>query len=328
MEELVGEPLRGPAGHIFNELLSAVGLRRADVYVGNVLDFRPKRGELKSIAGERVKYDGPFAEWAARSVETGAYLPPETIVKCLERLRADLNECEPNIVVGMGGLAAWALRAIQGHGVIRKIRGTIAPGVLTQHKTLCTYNPGYILPNRSPQERPVMIADFIKARAHADTPDMPESDWPEFVEVTDVRQLPELFARLRPPVACDIETQRHSAIDCIGFSDGALTFSVPFFREKTYEPYWSEADEIEARRATCRFLESPVEKIWQNGGGYDIQVLWELWKVQARGYKHDSRILHRSLWPELGADLASMAATHLNLPAWKPLKGSAEKLET
>jgi hypothetical protein len=64
--------------------------------------------------------------------------------------------------------------------------------------------------------------------------------------------------------------------------------------------------------------------IFQNGS-YDVQWIWEKWRIKVRGYAHDTRLLHHAVWPELPKDLATMAALHTDMPQWKPLRGKGLK---
>ncbi len=40
-EDLEGRPFCGPAGHLLDELLASIGLKRSDVYIANVVKCRP-----------------------------------------------------------------------------------------------------------------------------------------------------------------------------------------------------------------------------------------------------------------------------------------------
>src|ERR1017187_8510853 len=40
-EEVQGEPFVGPAGQLLNRMIGGMGLSRADVYIGNILNWRP-----------------------------------------------------------------------------------------------------------------------------------------------------------------------------------------------------------------------------------------------------------------------------------------------
>lgn len=326
-EEIFGIPLVGPSGKLFNKALFEAGISRYDCLVTNVLDFRLEDNSFKSISATRTEMVKEYVEdewsaWFKQPVESGAYMPRSVGVPALSRLREELLKSGANIVVPLGNTAIWATLGLPGAGTVGKLRGTQHAGKLTSQKVLPTYHPAFIL--RSYQYYPIFWADLKKVRRAAEHPELVQEEFPEFPEVKSVADVERLLGELTPPVAVDIETVRMSAIDCIGFSDGTLTFTVPFFDNKTFTPYWSPAEEVKVRQLVCRWLESPIAKIFQNGI-YDVQALWETWRVQTRGYTHDTRILHRSLWPELRARLDLITSLHTGLPSWKPMKGSADK---
>ena len=41
-EEVQGEPFVGPAGQLLNKMIAGMGLKRADVYIGNIMNWRPE----------------------------------------------------------------------------------------------------------------------------------------------------------------------------------------------------------------------------------------------------------------------------------------------
>ena len=50
-EDLLGEPFVGAAGKFLNELLSSIGLNRADIYITNIVKYRPP-GNRDPVRGE------------------------------------------------------------------------------------------------------------------------------------------------------------------------------------------------------------------------------------------------------------------------------------
>lgn len=57
-------------------------------------------------------------------------------------------------------------------------------------------------------------------------------------------------------------------------------------------------------------------KLFQNGG-FDTQYIMDMWGVVVINYRHDTRLLHHSLYPSEPKSLAAMSATYLHLPSWK-----------
>ncbi len=321
VETMTGAPFQGPSGRLLNEVLRAVGVDRSDCLVTNTIDFELPKNDVANIAGPRIGGAGPFTPWVDAPVASGGYLPEHLVNEQLGRLRKELEETRPDVIVPLGGLACWALFAIQGHGAIKKIRGAPMAAKLVKGQCLPTFHPAFIL--RSYHLYPLLLSDLSKALRLAEGT-LPTADI-EMWMLECPEQFEEFIARLSHPISVDIETVKHCLIDCIGFADQRAGFCAQFFDNKTFKPKWDEDDEIDLRRRVCRFLESDVPKVFQNGGGYDLQMLWEFWRVPTRGYVADTRILHKSLFPELPADLASMAALHTVMPSWKPIKAKAEK---
>ena len=72
-EEVQGEPFVGPAGQLLNKMIGGMGLSRADVYIGNIMNWRP---------------DLPAG---ADGVQTGNRPPTEAeMAHCLPYLRAQI----------------------------------------------------------------------------------------------------------------------------------------------------------------------------------------------------------------------------------------------
>ncbi len=314
-EVVKGVPLVGQSGKLFNMALHNADISRWDCFVTNVFDFQLPDNEIKRICVPRKESDTELP--AACS---GGYVPGSIANPALARLKEELERAKPNVIVAMGGVAAWALLGYPGNVALKKIRGTVHEGVLVPFKVIPTYLPTFIL--RQYQMYPYLWSDLLKARRESAFPEIKKVDYDLIVPETPDR-IQDLFERLAPPYAVDIETTR-GLIDCIGFSDGYINFTVPIFDDKTFRPFWDRDTELHVRQMVCNVLAGPTPKIFQNGS-YDVQRLWEIWHVKTRGYMHDTRLLHHALWPELPNDLASMAALHTELPSWKPVRGKGMK---
>ena len=332
--ELAGDPPRpliGPSGWLFNRILKRAGIWRNECLITNVLDFKLEDNKIESITvpkKDRAAAGRPrFFDHFAQPVVKGGYLDGVMIEASVGRLRAELYDANPNVIVALGGLAIWALLAMPGHGVVKKIRGTLHQSVLGPWKVIPTYHPAFVI--RKYQMRPMLWADFLKARH--------ESEFPEIRSLElDIRvanngaELADWWNK-RPEkeclVAIDIETSK-SHIDCIGFAYSSThAMTVPFFDNKTGERYWDTAVyEVLIRKYVNMILTSPNPKLFQNGS-YDVQWIWEKWGIAVQNYAHDTRLLHHALWPELPKDLGTMASLHTDLPSWKPVRRTSLKRE-
>lgn len=343
--ELAGDPPRpliGPSGWLFNRILKRAGIWRNECLITNVLDFKLEGNKIESIAvpkKDRAVTDRrlQFPMHAHQSVVKGGYLEYDLVEESLGRLRAELREANPNVVVALGGLATWALLSAPGHGVVKKLRGTVhlAPISMGGFKVIPTYHPAFVI--RKYQMRPMLWADFLKARHESEFPEI----WPVEVNITVPSTLMDMGewydAHLQDkskPIAIDIETSR-GHIDCIGFATSSThAMCVPIRkldprdeRKAGIEPYWPEKEvERSVRKWIGCVLTNPAPKLFQNGS-YDVQWIYEKWGIAVQNYAHDTRLLHHALWPELPKDLGTMASLHTDLPQWKPVRGSRMKRE-
>jgi len=125
----------GAAGQLLNRMIAAMGMKREDVYVCNVLRCRPP--------GNRTPL-------------------PNEAANCREFLERTLELVQPKFICALGLCAAQnLLGTTQSLG---RLRGRFHDyrGI----PVLCTYHPGYLLPHRSPDKKKDVWEDlkFLLAR--------------------------------------------------------------------------------------------------------------------------------------------------------------------
>ena len=103
-EEIVGEPFVGPAGELLDRIISAMGLSRESVYIGNVVNFRPRH---QRAYGNRPP-----------SVEEMSF--------CLPYLHAQLKIVQPKVVVALGKTATDGLLGADPQRRLGQMRGNLA----------------------------------------------------------------------------------------------------------------------------------------------------------------------------------------------------------
>ncbi len=102
-ETLLGKPFVGRAGKNLDEFLRVTGLGRGELYITNVVKFRP----VRPSSGQRVSNRPPTRE------EIGLFLP---------WLKRELALLEPSIIVTLGNVP---LRAVSGRSLtIGQAHGT------------------------------------------------------------------------------------------------------------------------------------------------------------------------------------------------------------
>lgn len=133
-EDRQGQPFVGRAGQLLNAMLFAIGLKREDVYIANVLKCRPP--ENRDPQGEEV-------------------------LKCEPYLHRQVELIKPRIVVALGRFAAQSL--LKTTMPIGKLRGKCHTYGDTGIPLVVTFHPAYLL--RSPGEKRRAWEDLCLARS-------------------------------------------------------------------------------------------------------------------------------------------------------------------
>ena len=130
-EDLQGKPFVGAAGQLLTKMIEAMGLKRHDVYICNVLKDRPP--------GNRTPL-------------------PEEIEACLPFLQEQLAIVQPSVICSLGAVAT---KALLGPSIsITKVRGDVRNYQGTP--LVPTFHPAYLL--RNPSAKKLAWADLKKVR--------------------------------------------------------------------------------------------------------------------------------------------------------------------
>jgi len=121
-EDRQGEPFVGPAGQLLNAMLNAIGLRREQVYITNILKCRPPSNR------------DPL---------------PAEMTCCEPYLLRQIALLEPTVILAAGRIAAQTL--LRSTKPISRLRGELHQHVDTGVPVVATYHPAYLL--RSPGEK-------------------------------------------------------------------------------------------------------------------------------------------------------------------------------
>ncbi len=320
-------PLIGPSGGIFNAMLRTAGIEREDCWVGNVFDVQLPGNDVGAWCGlqkERAGWKGYDLPGIA---QTG-WLRPE-YTHHLDRLRKELEEVNPTVVVPMGGTALWAMTGNAGIGAVRgstQAATRILPGV----KILPTFDPAFVM--KVWKWFVVCVGDFEKARAEAEFPEVRHRARRLHLipSLSDLWQYKGDVLDKADYLSGDIETG-WGQITCVGWGPGPdEALCCPFVDlRRTDRNYWRTLkEELEAWEWVQAVCESPLPKVGQNFT-YDVFWFLDKMKIKMRNYLHDTRLLHHALFPELPKDLGFMAARYENVGPWKLMrvhgKGGTEK---
>jgi len=125
-EELRGEPFVGPAGQLLTRMIKGMGLERGDVYIGNIMNWRP---ELARRAG---------------GVQVGNREPaPAEMAFCLPFLTAQIEVVAPALLVALGATAARGLLGAHAFRSLGEVRGRWHD--YRGRPLRVTYHPSYLL---------------------------------------------------------------------------------------------------------------------------------------------------------------------------------------
>jgi len=119
-EDRQGEPFVGRAGQLLNSMLWAMGLRREDVYIANIVKCRPP--------GNRDPR-------------------PEEAAACRPYLERQIELLEPAIIVALGRVAAQDL--LETDAPLGSLRGRELTYKETGIPVVVTYHPAYLLRNQA-----------------------------------------------------------------------------------------------------------------------------------------------------------------------------------
>jgi DNA polymerase len=135
-EDVQGEPFVGRAGELLTKIIQATGLRRADVYIGNILKCRP------DTPGQSSGNRKPTAE----EMQT-----------CIPYLHEQIDLIQPKVLVALG---ATAVEGLLGKTVgITKLRGNWQTyrGI----PLMPTYHPAFLLRNQAMSEKRKVWEDML-----------------------------------------------------------------------------------------------------------------------------------------------------------------------
>lgn len=143
-EEIHGEPFVGPAGELLTKMIQAMGLKRAEIYIGNIMNWRP---ELPTPPGEAQIGNRPPTEAEMRY--------------CLPYLRAQIDVVKPDLLVALGATAAHGLLGVDTFKALGEVRGRWHE--FGGKPLMVTYHPSYLLrPPVDNRKKRLVWEDLLK----------------------------------------------------------------------------------------------------------------------------------------------------------------------
>lgn len=135
-EDIQGEPFVGRAGELLTKIIQATGLKRSDVYIGNILKCRP---------------DTPGQSSGNRKPT------PEEMKTCIPFLHEQIDLIQPKVLVALG---ATAVEGLLGKTIgITRLRGNWQTyrGI----PLMPTYHPAFLLRNQAMSEKRKVWEDML-----------------------------------------------------------------------------------------------------------------------------------------------------------------------
>lgn len=290
----------------------------AGICLTNVLALALPGNDLEALCGTKKEVG---SDYNLPAIVRAKYLRQEYLGE-LDRLSAELQALQPNLVLALGNTACWALlRATN----ISSIRGTVAQGQADspgqgKFKVLPTYHPAGVLSNWS--WRPICVADFMKGAREAQFPEIrrPTRQVLYNPTIQEVEDYTDKLLFSATELSPDIETAG-GLISMIGFASSIQeALVVPFLdRKKPGWSYWpDQGQEERAWAAVKRLLESPIPKVGQNFI-YDLQYITKM-GIRPQAVENDTMLMHHSLYPELQKGLGFLGSIYTSEASWKLMR--------
>jgi DNA polymerase len=132
-EDRQGEPFVGRAGKLLNNMLLAIGLQRAEVYIANIVKCRPPNNREPA---------------------------PDEAQSCAPYLARQIALIKPKIIIALGRVAAQNM--LMTDSPVGSLRGKRFYYEQSGIPIIVTYHPAYLL--RSPQEKRKAWQDLLAAQ--------------------------------------------------------------------------------------------------------------------------------------------------------------------
>ncbi len=144
-EEKEGQPFVGPAGQKLNDILKAMGVSREEIYISNLVKFRP------AIPKQTTNNRKPS---------------PEEMTACLPLVLAEIEIVKPALIIALGGTAAEGLLKLV--GTVGNMRGKWHD--ISGIPARVTYHPSYLLQSSSNDVKRALWEDMLAVMEKLEMP--------------------------------------------------------------------------------------------------------------------------------------------------------------
>jgi len=262
-------PFTGTAGQELNRMLSEAGILRSECYLTNLVNARPKHGDIEHwVPKKKTGIKPTFIPLHGKLVDP-------IVLEGLEQVKKEIDLVNPHVIITFGNLPLWALTGIEG---AMKWRGSLLDYEGT--RLIPTLHPAMII--KQWEYRSPMVNDLRRAYRELTAP-VQEPKWnfqirPTYSQVMGViaDRLADMEARITW-LDLDIETSK-GHIACVGFSWSRTdAMVIPLMTKADRYGYWSEEEEASIVYALYKLLTHPNCRVrWQNGL-FDAQYIHRSW---------------------------------------------------
>jgi len=302
------KPFLGREGEELDKILAECGIDRKACFCTNVICEQPPSNNM-----ELFFYPTKEAQLKHLPNIRGLF-PKDNVLVGLEKLRAQLHEVNPKVVIGFGNYTLWALTEDSfsiGYEKGRKVPTGITSWRGSQlycrpdmdgYALLPTYHPAAAL-RQYPWR--YTIKHDLKARlplALKDKWAAPQYNFivrPSFeAAMSTLNLLITMANTLSYPkrIACDIET-RAGHMACIGFAWTAHdAICIPLMCVGEEHNYWTAEEEIALVHKMRQLLLHPNIEIAGQNFLYDAQYIANEWFIVPKCH-HDTMLIHHVCWP-------------------------------
>lgn len=295
------EPFKGPAGGMFDNICKAAGIHRNEIWLTNVIKFRPPNNDFKRIEELGLNLD-----------------------QCYEELEKEIRDVGPNCILALGN---EALKAVTGISGISKWRGSILRSKWGP-KVVGTFHPAALLYQHGEFDglsyfwKAVMALDFKRA---SDESAFPEYQIPDrtLMVCRSSQELYNFLERHKDKELCaiDIETRKTIPV-CIALAFSPYeSMSIPLLEPNSWHESAkginNDAEMTEIWRLLIAFFERSNLKIIGQNFKFDHEKLLKPCGFPVPDPYADTMLAMHTINPELPKSLDFIASIYTREPYYK-----------
>ena len=145
-EEKHKKPFVGPSGQLLDKIISAMGLQRCEIYITNIVKYRPKIGDGRQGHSNRKPNN-------------------DEMKSSIKYILQEINIIRPKLIITLGGTATKGLLNLD--NPISNLRGKIHQ--VDNMNAIVTYHPSFLLRSKNPNsDKRLVWEDMLLAMEFLD----------------------------------------------------------------------------------------------------------------------------------------------------------------